>query len=121
MDLQGYVGVAASGTDQKWRVGKINGERWKDGGRLEMERFVPPWCFVLLLASGLGLWSWLFMSGFELSLKESILTVAPSISILGYRLLLIAFYVPRTTLMILTIDLRHPCLKFPFALAGESI
>lgn len=40
-DLTGYVGVAASGKDQKWRVGKLDAERWKDGGKLEMERFVP--------------------------------------------------------------------------------
>lgn len=66
-DLQGYVSVSASGKDEKWRVGKIDKEAWKDGERLKMERYVlfvskvarlrfgadhPPLAFVLLSLSG---------------------------------------------------------------------
>lgn len=62
-DLQGYVSVSASGKDEKWRVGKIDKEAWKNGERLKMERYVlfvsqvarlrfgadrPPLAFVLL-------------------------------------------------------------------------
>lgn len=51
-DLQGLVAHSAKGEDPKWRIGKMDSEAWRDGGRLRMERCVFLWLFVCGLGVG---------------------------------------------------------------------